>query len=77
MMRASRERLKGHFPSSGLHHHRSRGEHPDERKRMPSGSSNAVPASPTTMSRAEKFEDEKRRLIRSCFSKRDPDGSSM
>ncbi|KZZ97820.1 Exocyst complex, component Exoc1 [Ascosphaera apis ARSEF 7405] len=27
------------------------------------------------MSRAEKFEDEKRRLIRSCFSKRDPDGS--
>ncbi|KAL8980144.1 MAG: hypothetical protein Q9205_004692 [Flavoplaca limonia] len=29
----------------------------------------------TTMSRAEKFEDEKRRIIESCFSKRDADGS--
>ncbi|KAL8914723.1 MAG: hypothetical protein Q9171_000736 [Xanthocarpia ochracea] len=28
-----------------------------------------------TMSRAEKFEDEKRRIIESCFSKRDADGS--
>ncbi|CAO1605357.1 hypothetical protein XANCAGTX0491_008876 [Xanthoria calcicola] len=33
----------------------------------------AVPK--TTMSRAEKFEDEKRRIIESCFSKRDADGS--
>lgn len=31
----------------------------------------------TGMSRAEKFEDEKRRLVQSCFSKRDTDGSSM
>ncbi|KAL8993266.1 MAG: hypothetical protein Q9169_006478 [Polycauliona sp. 2 TL-2023] len=29
----------------------------------------------TTMSRAEKFEDEKRRIIESCFAKRDADGS--
>ncbi|KAF4216436.1 hypothetical protein CNMCM5878_007095 [Aspergillus fumigatiaffinis] len=28
-----------------------------------------------TMSRAEKFEDEKRRIIQSCFSKKDSDGS--
>lgn len=27
------------------------------------------------MSRAERFEDEKRRIIESCFSKRDEDGS--
>lgn len=26
------------------------------------------------MSRAEKFEDEKRRIIESCFSKKGPDG---
>ena len=28
------------------------------------------------MSRAERFEDEKRRIIDSCFTKRDDDGSS-
>lgn len=27
------------------------------------------------MSRAERFEDEKRRIIDSCFGKKDPDGS--
>jgi hypothetical protein len=27
------------------------------------------------MTRAEKFEDEKRRIIESCFGKRDEDGS--
>ena len=27
------------------------------------------------MSRAERFEDEKRRIIESCFGKKDPDGS--
>ena len=31
---------------------------------------------PPNMSRAEKFEDEKRRIIESCFSKTDTDGSS-
>ncbi|KAL8651107.1 MAG: hypothetical protein Q9226_004853 [Calogaya cf. arnoldii] len=35
----------------------------------------AAPAPKTTMSRAEKFEDEKRRIIESCFSKRDADAS--
>ncbi|KAL9115207.1 MAG: hypothetical protein Q9227_001001 [Pyrenula ochraceoflavens] len=29
------------------------------------------------MNRAEKFEDEKRRIIESCFSKKDPDGSQI
>lgn len=29
------------------------------------------------MSRAEKFEDEKRRIVESCFGKKEPDGSSM
>jgi len=28
-----------------------------------------------TMSRAEKFEDEKRRIIESCFAKKGPDGT--
>jgi len=28
-----------------------------------------------TMSRAERFEDEKRRIIDSCFGKKDEDGS--
>lgn len=27
--------------------------------------------------KAEKFEDEKRRIVESCFSKKDPDGSCM
>lgn len=31
----------------------------------------------TLMSRAEKFEDEKRRIIESCFGKKETDGSSM
>lgn len=35
-----------------------------------SGSANGV-------SKAEKFEDEKRRIVESCFSKKDPDGSCM
>lgn len=29
------------------------------------------------MSRAERFEDEKRRIIESCFNKRDDDGSGV
>ncbi|KAL8803419.1 MAG: hypothetical protein Q9223_006317 [Gallowayella weberi] len=35
----------------------------------------AVGGPKSAMSRAEKFEDEKRRIIESCFSKRDADGS--
>jgi len=31
----------------------------------------------TGMNRAEKFEDEKRRIIESCFAKVDPDGACM
>ena len=31
---------------------------------------------PVTMSRAERFEDEKRRIIESCFGRKDADGSS-
>lgn len=30
-----------------------------------------------SMSRAEKFEDEKRRITQSCFSKKDSDGTCM
>jgi len=33
-------------------------------------------ASGPQMSRAEKFEDEKRRIIESCFGKKEPDGAS-
>ncbi|SLM35964.1 Exocyst complex, component 1/SEC3 [Lasallia pustulata] len=34
-------------------------------------------AAPVTLSRAERFEDEKRRIIQSCFGKKDADGSTM
>jgi hypothetical protein len=37
---------------------------------------NGVGNATAGMSRAEKFEDEKRRFIESCFSKKDNDGSS-
>ena len=40
---------------------------------MPSDRSN----SGAQMSRAERFEDEKRRIIQSCFGKKEPDGSSQ
>ncbi len=30
----------------------------------------------TSMSRAEQFEDEKKRIIQSCYSKKDSDGTS-
>jgi len=30
-----------------------------------------------SMSRAEKFEDEKKRIIQSCYSKKDADGTCM
>ena len=39
-------------------------------------SRNGGGAAPVTMSRAERFEDEKRRIIESCFGKKDADGSS-
>ena len=32
---------------------------------------------PGTLSRAEKFEDEKRRIIESCFARTDADGSGI
>ncbi len=35
------------------------------------------PDTAQTMTPAEKFEDEKRRIIESCFAKKEPDGSSM
>ena len=31
----------------------------------------------SSMSRAEKFEDEKRRIVESAFSKKEPDGSGI
>ncbi|KAK2736840.1 hypothetical protein FQN57_000520 [Myotisia sp. PD_48] len=41
------------------------------------GSSPLPSPSPSAMSRADKFEDEKRRIIQSCFSKKDNDGSTL
>ena len=32
---------------------------------------------PNMMNRAERFEDEKRRIVETCFSKREVDGSGM
>lgn len=42
----------------------------------PSQESRNAGAGPVVMSRAERFEDEKRRIIDSCFGKKDADGSS-
>lgn len=36
---------------------------------------NGLPQETMGMSRAQKFEDEKKRIIESCFAKRDTDGS--
>lgn len=39
---------------------------------------NGGPSNPgLPMTRAEKFDDEKRRIIQTCFGKKDADGSSM
>lgn len=44
--------------------------------RRPDGRNGAFGApTESSMSRAEKFEDEKRRIIGSCFNKKDNDGS--
>ena len=42
---------------------------------MDRGNGNNHLGAGTPASRAEKFEDEKRRIIDSCFSKKEPDGS--
>src|SRR5215813_1068267 len=53
---------------------------------FPGGDRNGVLASPnvrqpeqqeTNQSRAARFEDEKKRIIESCFNKRDPDGMQL
>lgn len=44
-------------------------------ERTISGTSRSGPNMSGVMNRAEKFEDEKRRIIESCFSKVDPDGA--
>ena len=63
-----------------------------QRPRVPGGASNGRVEGPvqraqvdardngdrvSNMTRAEKFEDEKKRIIESCFSKKDEDGSCM
>ncbi len=51
---------------------------PSETRNGYEGSVNTnASASTDGMSRAQRFEDEKRRIIESCFSKKDPDGSQM
>ncbi|GLB03834.1 hypothetical protein AtubIFM57258_009081 [Aspergillus tubingensis] len=65
---SSRDRMRGPPP----------GEMPPQRDPRRAGDSrnggNAGPGD-ASMSRAEKFEDEKRRIIHSCFGKKDSDGS--
>lgn len=63
---------------------RSRGPHPGEipPQRDPRRVGDGRNAGHTghgeaSMSRAERFEDEKRRIIQSCFSRKDGDGSCM
>ncbi|GAT27448.1 exocyst complex component Sec3 [Aspergillus luchuensis] len=67
---SSRDRMRGPPP----------GEMPPQRDPRRAGDSrnggNAGPGD-ASMSRAEKFEDEKRRIIHSCFGKKDSDGSCV
>lgn len=49
---------------------------PSDSVSRPSQDSRDAGAGPVVMSRAERFEDEKRRIIDSCFGKKDADGSS-
>ncbi|KAF3482885.1 vegetative cell wall protein gp1 [Arthroderma uncinatum] len=65
---SSRDRSRGH-PSASPHQDRRAGGE------MRNGSGTMHPSSGS--SRAERFEDEKRRIIQSCFSKKDADGSTL
>ncbi|ERF73871.1 hypothetical protein EPUS_05883 [Endocarpon pusillum Z07020] len=47
----------------------------DSRNGYEGSTNTSVTTSTAGMTRAQKFEDEKRRIIESCFSKKDPDGS--
>ncbi|KAL1854625.1 hypothetical protein Plec18170_004716 [Paecilomyces lecythidis] len=62
-----REPLRGYPPSNV--------SPPKERRPMGDARNGSGPRSDGSMSRAEKFEDEKRRIIQSCFSKQDSDGA--
>jgi exocyst complex component 1 len=53
---------------------------PDENTRFRGPSSNSTPGDPSDealLARAEKFETEKRRIIESCFAKKDTDGTQI
>jgi exocyst complex component 1 len=53
---------------------------PDENTRLRGPSSSSTPGDPldeTLSARAEKFENEKRRIIESCFAKKDADGAQI
>ncbi|KAJ9245120.1 hypothetical protein DTO169E5_987 [Paecilomyces variotii] len=67
-MMNGREPLRGYPPSNV--------SPPKERRPMGDARNGSGPRpGDGSMSRAEKFEDEKRRIVRSCFSKQDSDGS--
>lgn len=48
----------------------------DPRNGDPRAGGAPAPGAPSGVSRAERFEDEKRRIIQSCFSKKDPENGS-
>jgi exocyst complex component 1 len=57
---------------------RQHGRVPSEARNGYEGSVNTnASASTDGMTRAQRFEDEKRRIIESCFAKKDPDGSQI
>ncbi|KAM5429391.1 GTP-Rho binding exocyst subunit [Microsporum canis] len=66
---SSRDRSRGHPTGASPRQDRRGGGE------MRNGSGPMNP--PSGSSRAEKFEDEKRRIIQSCFSKKDSDGSTL
>lgn len=63
--------MNGRDPSRGP----PAGDYPPQRD--PRRAAPAAGPGDGTMSRAEKFEDEKRRIIQSCFSRKDNDGHCM
>lgn len=70
------QRLRG--PSNGTYMGPGPGSRPTQDQRNvssnPTAMSNGNSGQPE-MSRAEKFEDEKKRIIESCFGKKEQDGS--
>ncbi|KAI7275830.1 hypothetical protein KC335_g1223, partial [Hortaea werneckii] len=80
MSRPPANQFGGNQMQSGHPRNMSSGSHPSSHSHLATPTQSMRPTSPNAnpppgaMSRAERFEDEKRRIIESCFSKTDANG---